>query len=86
MSKSAVVHARIEPGVKKKAEAVFGKLGMSPTEAIRLFYTQVSLHKGLPFPLKIPNAETQQVLRESREGKDVEEFDSLDDMFASWEH
>jgi len=40
----------------------------------------------LPFPLKIPNVETRRVLEDSREGKNIEEFNSLDDMFASWEH
>ncbi|KKL55729.1 hypothetical protein LCGC14_2252520, partial [marine sediment metagenome] len=41
MEKSATVHARIEPKTKKKAEGVLKKLGMSPTEAIRLFYNQI---------------------------------------------
>ena len=85
MNKSAVVHARLEPQIKKRAEVIFAKLGMSPTEAIRLFYAQVSLHKGLPFSVKIPNKLTQKVLKESGQGKNVEEFDSLDAMYDSWE-
>ena len=85
MNKSAVVHARLEPQVKKRAEGIFSKLGMSPTEAIRLFYTQVSLHKGLPFSVKIPNKLTRKVLKESQAGKNIEEFDSLEDMYASWD-
>jgi DNA-damage-inducible protein J len=85
MNKSAVVHARLEPQIKKRAEGIFAKLGLSSTEAIRLFYAQVSLHKGLPFSVKIPNAKTQKVLKESQAGKNIEEFDSLDDMYASWD-
>ncbi|MCZ6673431.1 MAG: type II toxin-antitoxin system RelB/DinJ family antitoxin [Verrucomicrobia bacterium] len=85
MKKSAVVHARLEPQIKKRAEGIFAKLGMSSTEAIRLFYTQVSLHKGLPFTVKIPNKQTQKVLKESQAGKNIEQFDSLDDMYASWD-
>ena len=84
MNKSAIVHARLEPLIKKRAEGVFAKLGMTSTEAIRLFYTQVSLHNGLPFSVKIPNSKTQKVLKGSRSGKNIEEFDSLDDMYASW--
>jgi DNA-damage-inducible protein J len=58
---------------------------MTSTEAIRLFYTQVSLHKGLPFAVKIPNEKTQKVLNGSQAGKNVQKFDTLDDMFSSWD-
>jgi DNA-damage-inducible protein J len=56
--KIAVVHARIEPETKVKAESVLRRLGITPTEAIRIFYTQISLRNGLPFPVEIPNKET----------------------------
>ena len=85
MNKSAVVHARIEPQTKKQAEGVLRKLGLSPTEAIRLFYRQICLHGGLPFPVLIPNALTAKTLKKSQQGEDVETFDSLEDMFESWE-
>ena len=41
--KTAIVHARIEPGMKRTAEGVLKKLGVSPTEAIRMFYRQITL-------------------------------------------
>ena len=85
MSKSVVIHARIEPQTKRRAEGVLKRLGMSPTEAIRLFYRQICLHSGLPFPVQIPNEETRVTLAKSRKGEDVESFKSLNDMFASWE-
>ncbi len=85
MSKSAIVHARIEPQTKKRAEGVLRKLGLSPTEAIRLFYRQIYLHGGLPFPVLIPNELTAKTLKKSRQGEDVATFDSLEDMFESWE-
>jgi DNA-damage-inducible protein J len=84
MSKSAVVHARIEPHTKKKAETVLSRLGMSPTEAIRLFYHQICLRDGLPFEVRIPNKLTRSVLAKSRKGQEIETFDSLDQMAASW--
>jgi DNA-damage-inducible protein J len=56
--KTRMIHARIDPRLKASAEKVFSKIGISTTEAIRLFLTQVELHKGLPFPVAIPNAET----------------------------
>ncbi len=85
MNKAAVIHARIEPAAKTSAERVLKKLGLSPTEAIRLFYRQITLHQGLPFAVKIPNELTEKTLTDSSRGKGVETFDSLDQMFESWE-
>ena len=48
----------IDPRLKKSAERVFREIGISTTEAIRLFLKQVELHRGLPFPVSIPNEET----------------------------
>jgi DNA-damage-inducible protein J len=83
--KTAVVHARIEPRTKRAAEGVLRKLGLTPTEAIRIFYKQISLRGGLPFPVAIPNELTASTLEKSRRGKDIQEFDSLEAMFESWE-
>jgi DNA-damage-inducible protein J len=83
--KTAVIHARIEPETKRSAEGVLHKLGLSPTEAIRMFYRQIALRGGLPFAVVIPNALTAHTLESSRQGKDVETFETLDEMFASWD-
>ena len=84
MSKSAVIHARIDASVKKEAETIFNKLGLTPTEAVRLFYTQVSLNQGIPFALHIPNEETAKVLEDSRNGIGVRKHESLKSLFDSW--
>ena len=83
--KTAVVHARMEPGTKRGAESVLLELGLSPTEAIRIFYRQIVLRRGLPFTVAVPNATTAATLESSRRGKDVQAFESLDAMFESWE-
>lgn len=80
MAKTAIVRARVEPGLKREAEAVFSRLGLSPTDAIRLFYTQVTLQHGLPFALKIPNAETCEALRQAYERQDLTDYEGLDDL------
>jgi len=83
--KTATIHARIEPQVKNKAEGVLHSLGITPTEAIRIFYRQISLRNGLPFSVEIPNECTAKTLEKSRKGEDVVKFESVDDMFESWE-
>ena len=82
--KTSAVHARIEPKTKEKAEGILKSLGLTPTEAIRIFYKQISLHGGLPFSVVIPNKLTASTLKKSRQGKDIEEFESLEAMFDSW--
>jgi len=83
--KTAIIHARIEPQIKRQAEGVLHKLGLSPTEAIRIFYRLITLRKGLPFAVAVPNECTAATLEKSRRGKDVQEFESIDAMFESWE-
>ena len=62
-----MIHARIDPKLKESAERVFSTLGISTTEAIRLFLKQVQLHKGLPFPVLIPNAQTIAAMKEAND-------------------
>ena len=80
MAKSETIRARVEPRLKHDAEAVLDRLGMTPTEAITLFYKQVTLYRGLPFPIRIPNAVTRKALQEARTRKNIESFDSA----AAW--
>ena len=78
MAKTELIRVRVEPELKSQAEAVFSELGLSPTEAIRLFYAQVTLHRGLPFAVRIPNDETIEALRQARVGEGLTEYDDLD--------
>ena len=66
--KSAMVRARIEPELKIKVEKYFDILGLSTTQAITLFFKQVELHHGLPFEIKIPNAEPIAAMKEIEDG------------------
>jgi DNA-damage-inducible protein J len=69
MSKTAHVSTRINATDKKKAEAVFRKLGITASQAISLFYKQVSLRRGIPFPVELPNEETQKAITDAKRGK-----------------
>ena len=82
MAKTETIRARVEPGLKQQAEAVLGELGLSTTEAITLFYRQVTMHRGLPFEVKIPNAETAEALRQAEEGEGLVEHATLDELRA----
>jgi len=84
MSKSEMIRARVEPELKHDAEAVFSILGLSPTEAITLFYKQVTLHHGLPFEVRIPNAETREAIQQAKNKEELTQHDSVDDLMADF--
>ena len=67
--KTGTIRARIDPALKAEAEAILDALGLNASEAIRLFYRQVALRKGLPFDVRIPNAATRRALRDADLGK-----------------
>lgn len=79
MPKTEIVRARIEPELKRDAEAILKKLGLTSSEAITLFLTQVKLNDGLPFPLRVPNRRTRQAIHQARAGEHVETFDTVAD-------
>ncbi len=85
MAKTEMIRARVEPDLKHDAEAVFSTLGMSPTEAITLFYKQVALQQGLPFEVRIPNAETLEAMRQAHKKDGLIKYDSRDDLMAKFE-
>jgi DNA-damage-inducible protein J len=79
-SKTQMIHARIEPKLKKSVEAIFSKLGLNTTDAICLFFKQVELNRGLPFAVKIPNKETRQAIKDLRKAKRPKIYHSADDV------
>ena len=85
MAKTETIRARIEPQLKLQAEELFAQLGLSATQAITLFYKQVTLQKGLPFTVKIPNAETVKALQQASEGVGLTEYAGLEELRAEFE-
>ena len=57
MQKSAIVHTRISPEVKKQCDDIFTRLGITTSYAITLFLNQVTLRKGIPFDVVLPEKE-----------------------------
>ena len=84
MNQTATVHARLDSTTKKKSEAILKQIGMTPTEAVRLLYRQIALRGEFPVELRVPNALTAKTLNKSDRNEGVEEFDSLEDLTASW--
>lgn len=83
-TKTSTVNVRVDPELKENVEHILDKLGLSNSEAIRLFYKQILHHKGLPFAVRIPNAETLNALDEARAGTGSK-YKTEEDLFSSWD-
>jgi addiction module RelB/DinJ family antitoxin len=55
---SAIVRCRINPDVKGQAEEVLASIGMTTSDAMRLFLKQIALRGEFPLELKTPNRGT----------------------------
>ncbi len=82
---NAIIQARVSPPLKHQAEELFAAMGLSVSDAVRLFLQQSVNEGGLPFQprVKRPSAETLSAMRELEEGKG-EKFSNTDALFASW--
>jgi len=75
---------KLDREVKEQAKLIFKELGLTMGEAVNIFLNQVTLHKGLPFEVKIPNEETQKAIEEARNGINMEST-SIEEMMAERE-
>ncbi len=81
MAKTAMTHARLTPEIKEQAEKILKDLGISISAAYEMYYRQIIAHQGIPFDLRIPNAETRQAMLDAREGQG-RKVDTVDDLFT----
>ena len=72
MAKTHILHIRVEPKVKEKAEETLNDLGLSISEAVNVFLNQVILNEGITFEIR----------KDTKHGKNLSNtFDSVDKMF-----
>ena len=81
MARTAQINTRTEMELKAEVEGILKTLGLSTSEAINIFFRQVKLRRGLPFPVEIPNDATLKVFKDSEDGKGLVECKDADDMF-----
>jgi len=77
MAKTATIRARVDPALKDDAEAIIGALGLTPTEAITIFYTQLTLRGGLPFEVRLPSRATVAAMRDVNRGRRIKRWGTL---------
>ena len=65
MPTTTMVHVRLDQDVKARATETLAAMGLSVSDAIRVFLMRVVAEQQLPFALKVPNAETRAAMTEA---------------------
>lgn len=85
MRRTATIQTRIDPEIKAKAQEILNKLHISMSEAISIYLTQVTLQKGIPFDIKIPNEITAETIRKSGRGDELHKVNDAKELFKELE-
>lgn len=86
MAKVGFIRARVDEELKINTELLFSRLGLTMTDAITIFLVQCELRQGLPFEVRIPNAETRKSLDDAHAGVNMTSYKTYEEMFDSWDH
>ncbi len=82
MANTSAVYARIDTGLKENAESILSQLGITPSSAIQMLYSQIVLTRGLPLDLRLPAAKPTAVGGMSRAELDAELMKGMDSLKA----
>jgi DNA-damage-inducible protein J len=62
-----MVHVRVEQQIKDEVTATLATMGLSVSDAVRVFFMHIVADKEMPFTLRVPNAETRAAMNEADE-------------------
>jgi DNA-damage-inducible protein J len=66
MAATSMVHVRVDEHIKTQASETLAGMGLTVSDAIRVFLTRIVADQQLPFALKAPNAGTRAAMKEAR--------------------
>ena len=65
-AQTSMLHIRVDDDIKDQATQALNAMGLSMSDAVRLFLRRVVVDQAFPLELKVPNAETHAAIEESR--------------------
>ena len=80
MANTTAVYARIDTNLKDNAESILSQLGISPSSAIQMLYSQIVLTRGLPLDLHLPPAKPTAIGNMSHAEIDAELMKGIDSL------
>jgi DNA-damage-inducible protein J len=84
---TSMLHIRVDDDTKEQATLALTAMGLSMSDAVRLFLRRVVIDQAFPLELKVPNAETRAAMEESRAMMAARRarFATADELFADLE-
>ncbi len=86
MANTSAVYARIDTGLKENAESILSQLGITPSSAIQMLYSQIVLTQGLPLDLRLPAARPTAIGGMTRTELDAELTKGMDSLKTGKPH
>ena len=86
-AQTSMLHIRVDDDIKEQATQALSAMGLSMSDAVRLFLRRVVIDQAFPLELKVPNAETRAAMEASRAmmANRRAGFASADELFADLE-
>ena len=87
MAQSSMLHIRVDDETKTQATEALAAMGLSMSDAVRIFLKRVVNDQAFPLELKVPNAETRTAMEEARAMMKARQarFESTDALFDELE-
>lgn len=83
MANTSAVYARIDTNLKENAENILQQLGISPSSAIQMLYSQIVLTKGIPFDLHLSTRKPIAIGNMDRKQLDAELMKGIESLKSS---
>ncbi len=80
MANTTAVYARIDTDLKENAENILQQLGISPSSAIQMLYSQIVLTRGMPLKLQLPSRTPTAIDGISRAELDLELMKGIESL------
>lgn len=86
-ARSSMLHVRVDDDIKEQATTALEAMGLSMSDAVRLFLRRVVADQAFPLELKVPNAVTRSAMVEADEIAKSRRarFATADELFADLE-
>ena len=82
-TKTTMVHARIDQDLKQIVEAYLSNMWLNTTTAIKIYFEQIVINKGLPFNVTLEaNKKTKKVFKSTDQWKNLVKCDNTEEMFS----
>ena len=65
-AQTSMLHIRVDDDIKDQATQALSAMGLSMSDAVRLFLRRVVVDQAFPLELKVPNVEPLAAMAESR--------------------